>query len=93
MENPCPKMEELGYIYNYNEGLVDETPYYKKASEDTILYTGHDYNIQFNLESKTMVMVMHNDNADCYGDKPTFFLSKDLLSCVEEIVQKLGWKE
>ena len=92
IENPCPKMNELGYTYNYVKGLVDETSYYKRVEEDRIVYTGERYNIQFNLASREMVLVMHNDNADCYGNKPTFFISGELMECIDEIAEKLGWK-
>ena len=85
MENPCPKMEELGYNYNYNKGFVDETPHYTRVEEDRIIYTGHDCNIHFNLGSKTMVIIMHNDNADYYGNKPTFFLNKDLYRVLKRL--------
>ena len=91
--NPCPRMEELGYIYNYRKGFVDETSYYTRVEEDAIIYTSKKYTVQFNLASKGMVLVMHDDNADCYGNKPTFFVNNDLLECIEEIVRKLGWRE
>lgn len=93
IENPCPRMWELGYSYNYHKGFVDETPYYKRVEEDYILYTGERYNIHFNLASKGMVLVMHEDNADYYGNKPTFFIDENLGECIDEIVRKLGWRD
>lgn len=93
LENPCPRMAELGYNYSYIKGLVDETPYYKRVCEDRILYTGEKYNIQFNLYSKGIVLIMHDDNADFYGNKPTFFVTKELLECIDEITRKLGWTD
>lgn len=93
IENPCPRMYELGYNYNYHKGLVDETPHYTRVEEDSIIYTGKTYNIQFNLASRGMVLVMHDDNADYYGNKPTFFISKDLMECIDEITEKLGWRD
>lgn len=93
IENPCPRMYELGYNYMYHKGLVDKTSYYTRVEEDSIIYTGERYNIMFNLASRGMVLTMHDDNADCYGNKPTFFISKDLIECIDEIVTKLEWKE
>ena len=93
IENPCPKMSELGYSYNYRKGLVDATPHYTRVEEDAIIYTGKRYNIQFNLAGREIVLVMHEDNADYYGNKPTFFVSGDLMECIDEITEKLGWKE
>lgn len=92
-ENPCPKMSELGYTYNYQKGLVDATPYYTRVEEDFIIYTGKTYNIQFNLASRSMVMVMHDDNAEYYGNKPTFFITEELMGCIDEITKKLGWRD
>lgn len=86
-------MTALGYNYEYIQGLVDKTPYYERVEEDRILYTGKDYNIQFNLSSKGMVVAMHNDNADYYGNKPTFFITKELGECIDEITRALGWTD
>ncbi len=93
LENPCPKMSELGYSYNYRKGLVDATPHYTRVEEDVIIYTGERYNIQFNLAGREMVLVMHDDNADYYGNKPTFFISGELMECIDEITKNLGWRD
>lgn len=93
LENPCPRMTKLGYTYNYRTGLIDETPYYTRVEEDMIIYAGESYTIQFNLGSHGVVFIMHDDNAEYYGGKPTFFASQELLECVEEVMEKLGWRE
>ncbi len=69
------------------------TPYYTRVEEDTIIYTGKRYNIKFNLASREMVLVMHDDNADYYGNKPTLFIDEDLIECIDEITRKLGWRD
>lgn len=93
IENPCPAMDGLGYTYNYHKGLVDKTPYYTRVEEDSIIYTGERYNIMFNLASRGVVLIQKEDNADCYGGKPTLFLDNRLLKCINEIRTKLGWDE
>ena len=93
IENPCPRMFDLGYNYMYRKGFVDKTDEYERVEEDVIIYTGKKYNIQFNLASRDMVLVMHEDNADYYGNKPTFFITNELLECIDEIVKKLGWRD
>ena len=89
--NPCPEMETIGYKYEYCKGLVDETPYYTRVEEDSIVYTSDKYIIQFNLASKSVVLSMNNNNGAFYGNKPTAFLNNDLLKCIEDIRHKLGW--
>ena len=91
--DPCERMKKLGYTYTFRRGLVDETPYYTRVEEDTIIYTGDNYSIQFNLGSRGIVLVMNHDNAEYYGDKPTFFVSQELIECIDEIMRKLGWRE
>jgi hypothetical protein len=83
--NPCPKMEELGYSYEYRKGLVDETAHYTRVEEDSIIYTGKDYILRFNLVSNCLVISQVNDNSDYYGGKPTLFLTQELLECIEKI--------
>ena len=93
IKNPCPRMTALGYNYEYVKGLVDKTPFYTRVEEDRIIYTGKMYTVQFNLDSKGMVLIMHDDNADVYGNKPTFFVTKDLMECIDEITRNLGWTD
>lgn len=93
IKNPCPRMTALGYNYEYVKGLVDKTPYYERVEEDRILYVGKLYTLQFNLSSKAMVLVMHEDNAEYYGNRPTFFITKELMDCIDEITKNLGWND
>ena len=86
-------MEELGYEYRFIMGDVDKTPYYERVSEDRIIYDGERYSLQFNLWSKAMVLVMHEDNAEYYGNRPTFFITKELMDCIDEITKNLGWND
>lgn len=93
IENPCPRMQELGYKYFYRKGLVDETPHYTRFEEDVIVYMGEKYNIQFNLASRGVVLSMNEDNAECYGGRPTAFLSKEVLNCIQDITETLKWRD
>ena len=91
--NPCPEMEQLGYMYEYRKGLVDKTPYYTRVEEDVIIYESEKYVIQFNLASRDMVLIMKEDNAEYYGDRPTFFITKELNDCINVITHALGWDD
>lgn len=91
--NPVPYMEQLGYKYDYRKGMVDKTPHYTRVEEDSIIYTGEKYIIMFNLSSRCVVLSQIEDNANFYGGKPTMFLDNDLLRCINEIREKLGWDE
>ena len=91
--NPCDAMDKLGYAYTYRKGLVDKTSHYTRVEEDSIEYVGEKYIISFNLASRCVVISAKEDNADFYGGKPTMFLDNDLLKCINEIREKLGWND
>ena len=87
-------MEELGYKYTYLGGRYDsDNPLCVTISEERIIYEGEKYSLQFNLWSKAMVLVMHEDNAEYYGNRPTFFITKELMECIDEITKNLGWTD
>lgn len=84
-------MEELGYTYEYHKGMVDKTPYYERVEEDSIRYHHPKRDIIFNLGSKEVVIQEVEDNATYYGGKPTLFFHPNLIRCMNEIMEKLGW--
>ena len=92
IENPCPRMKDLGYDYKYVKGLVDKTDYYTRVEEDKITYQNGKYKIAFNLASKGMVVTDLSGSFKHYG-KPTIFLNKNVIECIHEIYDKLGWND
>jgi len=93
IENPCPEMADLGYNYQYIKGLVDATPHYTRVEEDFIRYIGDKYIIQFNLASRGMVLIMKENNAEYYSNRPTFFITGELTACINKITHELGWDD
>ena len=91
--NPCPEMEQLGYEYKYQKGLIDKTQFYTRLTEDTIVYVHPQRRIQFNLASRTIVISETEDNAQYYGGRPTLFFHPNLIKAMNEIMDRLGWNE
>ena len=91
--NPCPMMESFGYTYKYRKGLVDVTPYYTRLEEDVIIYENQRYIVQFNLASRSVVMVMKENNGEFYGGKPTMFFDESFFKCIDTVRKNLGWNE
>ena len=91
--NPYPEMEQLGYKYVYQKGLIDKTPFYTRLAEDTIVYVHPKRRIQFNLASRSIVISETEDNAQYYGGRPTLFFHPNLIKAMNEIMDRLGWDE
>ena len=72
-------MIAYGWEYEYNEGLVDETPHYTRYEEDVIRFKKGDDVIQINLSTGTVVIQDLSDTF-CYGAPTIFILPKEMMA-------------
>lgn len=80
MYMPKEMFEKLGYEYDYIQN---------DNSEYTITYHKDNLHIQFNLDSKQVVV--QNDSSYQFYGYAVFFISKELLEAINKQIEELGW--
>lgn len=78
----------LGFDYEYAGGINEHSGY---KEEYRIIYTNDKMQLQFNLESKCLV-ITDLSNSIKYYNNPTIFLSNGILQAIALQMKELEWE-
>ena len=82
-------MINLGWEYNYHNGMVDKTIHYVRYEEDTICFKKNNASVQINMTTGTVVIQdLHSCEEHYYGH-PTVFLTKEELLAIYGVVDNI----
>ena len=82
-------MINLGWEYQYYNGMVDKTPHYTRYEEDTIRFKKNNASVQINMTTGTVVIQdLHSCEEHYYGH-PTVFLTKEELFAIYGVVDNI----